>query len=518
MAGSNGYARIVSQDWSGGMFPALAPELIPANGAFDITNGLLNEQDVVYRRGGSTYLSTVPLGTPCRFLWAGYLKHGGHHTIVGAEGFIWKLGTDGSFKLIGGGDVLATFDAPCVFQGVMYLSGGFTYDGETWGRATPGELRGGFFASAGNRLLSGGGSRVLVSDVPATEGEEVKWTSTNYFSLPNGVTLLGLYGLRTMCVAFTSEGIWLLGGLAKTIVDTNGNIQWSQDRYSADAVLWGNAGVAGWKGGVVVPCKDNVWLMEVGVSSEKPAAFRAISGPIHTVYRSYVAAGYQPGQAVVFNGHYILPIIGTDGVTVIDTLVCRLEGVNAGGHQEFAWTHLRGYGAQVAALTTTVSDTEGPLIGAHAGDARVCKLGYFEPGAKYAYDADGSSVAFELTTRSIPTGQLNPNLVAKARLSYRMIGEAAARMELAIASTAYGAEWGNFNWGEGEWSSFAGPFEDLGVAIPAAGPDPEALHPKVWHPRRKIRYARLRIRLNGQASQASVRALELFARQDGRLI
>ena len=99
-----------------------------------------------------------------------------------------------------------------------------------------------------------------------------------------------------------------------------------------------------------------------------------------------------------------------------------------------------------------------------------------------------------------------------------MVGETTARINLGIAGTAYGAEWGNFNFGEGEWSSFAGPFTDLGTAIPVAGPDPEALTPKTWKPRRKLRYARMKITLSGQASQVSIRGLELFTRQDGRLV
>src|ERR1039458_3167873 len=92
-------SRVVQQDFSGGMFPALAPELIPANGCFDITNGLLSEQDVVFRRGGSRYFASAPLGVPPTFLWSGYLKNGGLQTIVGGGE------PHGMLRLLSGGEL-----------------------------------------------------------------------------------------------------------------------------------------------------------------------------------------------------------------------------------------------------------------------------------------------------------------------------------------------------------------------------------------------------------------------------
>jgi hypothetical protein len=148
----------------------------------------------------------------------------------------------------------------------------------------------------------------------------------------------------------------------------------------------------------------------------------------------------------------------------------------------------------------------------------VLRLNYFAPSLANELDADGSHPSPSITTRDIPTGSLNPNLVGKVRLSYRMVAGPGTKVELGFGSTPWGAEWGAFNWAEAEWASFSGPFTALGEAIPVAKADPEGLFPKVWHPRRKVRYARLKITLSGPASIFSLRMLELFVRQDGRVI
>lgn len=512
-------SRIVQQDLSGGMFPELAPELIPPNGAFDITNGLLNEQNVVVRRGGTNYYSSAPAGGPVRLLWSGYLKNGGLQTILCTATESFRVEPGGALHFI----ALAppgALSQGTVFQGRLYVPGvnGRTHVWDGANAAEDGRASASpFYATAANRLVVGSGQRVSVSKIPAAEGEAVSWEeTTNFLNLPEGVAITGMAGLRTSVVVFTSLGIWVIGGLAhKEITDSAGNIQWSQDRYSADAVLWGEPGLAAWKGGLVVPCKDDVWLMELGVTSEKHAPFRSISGPIRNLYRGYVTAGCHPGAAVVFNGHYFLPVMSGDNV--IDMLVCRLEGV--GPRAAPAWTHLKGYGAEIPALTSTVSDVEGPLIGATAGVARVLRLGYFTPGATVATDADGSAVPFEITTRSIPTGNLVPNTVLKARLSYRMVAGPATKIEIFFGETPYGPDWGEFAWADGsDWVAASGPFVSLGESVPPATADPEGVVPKTWRVSEKVRYARVRIVLNGPASQVSLRALELFVRPSGRIL
>lgn len=505
----------VEDDLSRGMFTARAPEKIPNGGAFDITNGLLDEQNVVYRRGGSTYMSATPLGEPAVLLNA-FLRSGGQQTVLVTDKGLFRLTASGGYEQIEG---FAGFSGPLalqrptIFEGVIYFTAGITFDGSKRGEAT--EKRG-YYATAGGRLLAGEGSKIAFSQVPAKEGEALTWAEADYHELPEGVRITGMQGFRSSCVVFTTEGIWIISGLEKELTDEEGNIQQTLDRYSPDAVLWGSTGgVAGWSGGLIVPCKDNIWLMELGVSSEKAAPFVHISDPIANVYRSYVAAGYRPGVAAVHHGHYFLPIL--NGATVIDMLVCRLDATNSRGQHTYPWTHMVGFAARCPIVAIT--DEDQSFIGAQTGLGRVLTLGFFEPGAGFATDADGSEIPFSVTYRDILTGQLIRNLVAKARLSYRMAAPAlsSALLVLSFGDTAFGAtKWNEFNWDEANWAAAGGPFEALEGGAP---PDPEAIKPHTWRVTRKVRYARVMVSLQGSgATDVSLRQLELFVRQDGRLI
>lgn len=563
--------RLVEEDLSRGMFPALAPERIPPGGAEDITNGLLDEQNVVYRRGGSSYLDPTPHGDP-RLLWSGFLRAvAGEHRILATDGGTFVDGAPA------GPPAPAALTRAQVFEGVLYLPGGVTWDGSSAG--TIAEKRA-FYAIAGGRLLAGEGSRIGFSQVPQNESDALRFETTihsptisttegsvtttvsdatgitvgmpvlsgaggvpdgttvtavsgttitlsspatltaasvasafgeaNYHQLPGGVQITGMEGLRTSCVVFTTEGIWVIGNLEKELTDAEGNVQQTLDRYSADAVLWGNNGVAGWSGGLVVPCKDHIWLMQLGVSSEKAEPFVHIDDAITPVYRAYVAQGCKPGVAAVHRGHYFLPILS--GSSVIDMLVCRLDATNSRGQHTYPWTHLRGSGASLAALAITDQDLA--FTGAAAGLGRTLALRYFEPSGIVDQDADGTDHAFSVTYRDLMTGNLVPNLVRRARLSYRMVAPGDSALLMSFGSTRWGTRWGEFVWGKAKWAAGSGPFQQLPGEAP---PDPQALNPFRWRVKRKVRYARVKVTLKGPAGSVSLRTLELFTRSSGRL-
>lgn len=492
--------RLVEEDLSRGMFPSVAPERIPAGGAFDITNGLLDEQNVVYRRGGTAYSDQTPRGDP-RFLWSGFLRNG-QQTLFATDSGFFKSGAPIALTQP------SALTRAQVFEGVLYLPGGITYDGSS---ASTISQKSAFYASAGGRLLAGEGSRISFSQVPTKENEALTWAETDYHQLPGGVQITGMEGFRTSCAVFTTEGIWIIGGLNRELTDAEGNIQQTLDRYSADAVLWGNNGIAGWSAGLVVPCKDNIWFMELGVSSEKAAPFIHIADPIQTTYREYVAAGYKPGVAAVHRGHYFLPIL--NGSSVVDLFVCRLDATNGKG-RTFPWTHLSGSGALLPALAVT--DEDSSLLGATAGLGRLLSLNYFEPSTVNGNDADGTTHQLSVTYRDILTGNLVPNLVAKLRLSYRMVATPEAAIVLYFGSTPYGAEWDEFDWDEAEWTEATGPFAELEGHAKA---DPEALHPYTWRVGRKVRFARVKATTTGSGiGSVSLRSLELFTRSDGRVM
>ncbi len=598
----------------------MAPELIPANGAWDIVNGLLNEENVLYRRGGAKWASADTGNTfvdgKGQMLWSGFLKHGGHQTLLYVEGAgpgytkkLYKVKANGELE-----EITITLPAgrlaPCVFQGVLYFPTGEWFDGESKGKLEPGKA---WYATAGNRLLRATGDRIEVSNVPKVEGEtpkfeteivepnitttensakatvssatgivagmpimsglaginqgttvvEVKGTElilsapasrtaeavkcfigeANYLVIPEGVEIVGMEGFRSSCIVFTTQGIWLIQNLEKNITDVNGNSQWVQDRYSADASLWGYPGVAAWKGGVVIPCKDDVWLMELGVSSEKSVAFKRISAPIQNVYRKYVNEGCVPGTAVVYKGHYLLPIVNPslDRGGVVTVLVCRLEPVAAKAGP--AWTRLAGTGGTVSAYALPAGEAEGGLLGVGftpvGGDPRVMSCYYFEPGEHPVTQESGavvegdpylpktlesepeptSDIVFGVVTRAVPTGNLVPNLVAKIRARYELVGGESPTVKLFTTNT-YPGPWGELFPRESPPSS--GGKEVALVeetnAIPTPGADPEATKPVTWRISRKVRYLSLRVQLESECMSFSLRTLEIFVRADGRVI
>lgn len=488
------------------MFPSLAPELLPPKGCFDITNGLLDEEGVVYRRGGSVYVSPTPAGHP-RLLWSGFLKHGGQQTIIATDLGTYRLSPTNTLENLGF-TIAAGMTRAEVFQGVLYMQGGHTWDGTT--HTTEG-VAPGFAATAANRLISAAGSTVKVGTVPAEEGGVFTFPAVNYFSLPGGAEIVGAQGLRSSCVVFTTEGIWLLSGLEHEIVDAEGNVQWRQDLYAPNAVVWGTAGVVGYQGGLVVPCKDNIYLMELGVSSEKAAPFVKISEAIQAPYRAYVAAGYEPGIATVYRGHYFLPILS--GATVVDVLVCRLDATNSRGAHTFPWTHLKDYGARVAAYCVT--EEEQAFLGLSQAEGKLMRCDtYFAPAHGVSADADGSTHSFSVTYRDIATGGLIPNTVKYVRLRYQMTAPSTSYLTLGFGDTNFGgALWDDFNWDEADWAGDVGFTEQEGHA-PG---DPSATDPFTWRVGRKVRYARVRVSQVGPSSSTSLRTLELAIRADSRV-
>jgi hypothetical protein len=269
----------------------------------------------------------------------------------------------------------------------------------------------------------------------------------------------------------------------------------------------------------VVPCKDDIWLMELGVSSERAIPFRKLTAPIVNVYRGYVQAGYRPGVAAVYRGHYFLPIMNGD--SLVDLFVCKLAAVVGHGkaaQPEYAWTHLAGTGGKLSALAVKAAteggaEEEHALIGGAAGEARVLNLNYFTP-VTSGTDADSSNVSGSITTRDIQTGNLVSNTVAKVRVSYRMMAPGGSGVKLALGETAAVTDWGEFNWGEANWAGSTGAFTEVSGLAP---PDANGTHPYTFRTSKKVRYVRLRLELSGPATSFSLRMLEIAVRPSGRI-
>ena len=155
-------------------------------------------------------------------------------------------------------------------------------------------------SKAGAYYPTVGDSPAFVAERPRrisrTSGIHGRLDGTDFHRIPEGVRILGLQGLRDALVVFTTGGVWILSNLSLDLTDADGNVQHRVDRFSRDLVLWGDAGIAAWEGGLVVPALDDVWVMSYGVASEAPVPFQRVSEPISRLYREYVANGYVPGR------------------------------------------------------------------------------------------------------------------------------------------------------------------------------------------------------------------------------
>jgi hypothetical protein len=503
---SVGLDRTVQQDFSAGMFRSVAPELIPENGAWDIVNGLLTEDGAIFRRGGTDYRSTTVGGAPL-VMWDGTLATGGQQTIIARNGGLSRMSSAGTITSLGTGTVTVPGRA-VGYSGVVYLPGGATYDGATVGTAAKVAP---YYAVVANRLLAASGDRVDFSDIgtPGTFG------ATNFHLIPGGVRILGVQGLRDSAAVFTTDGLWLISNMAYELTDDFGNVQHRLDHYSSEIVLWGDQGLAPWAGGLIVPGTDAIWQVSLGVESDATQPFTEISGPIQSMYREYVREGFQPGGAVVFNNHYILPIVS--GVNVVDMLVCRLDVKGR------PWSRLTGFGSQGLTLARRVDPvTRRPdlLIGHQAG--RILDGGWFSPSPSSEADADGSGYSWSVTTRDYSTGNFVPNTVVKLRASYQLEDTDGSdpsidAFDITSRISTTGTKWGQFQWGTGVWSpggTEAVSMESLGTGAPE---DAEGDRPFTWPVRRKARFVRFRLRSSSTTSWLSLRALELFVRSSGRI-
>lgn len=502
MAGGAVLDLVSQENFSGGMFREHASELMPANGCWDITNGLLNEEGIIFRRGGVVKTAALAGSGGVVMAWAGYLGVGTAfkaYVLVGfANGRVYQY-VEGVASLVTTGGpndgvpyTLVSMNGKVWFpnsHGGATLA--HTYDGTTFAEAA---FQAVHYAVAGNRLLF-----TLAEDrnVGFTHVNEPGVnTATDFHGIAGGVLTTGLFGLRGSCLVFTTRGIWVISGLEKELTDAEGNVQQTLDLRAPELQLWGIAGVAAWQGGVLVPCRDGVWFLELGVTSEPVAPFRMVSSAIVLLYQKYVALGYKPGGATVARGHYFLPILGASGEP-IDVLVCKLGSTGSQGVLTFPWTHLAGLGAGVGAYAT---DVLGELVGGTAFglEAALLACKYFDPAV--GLDQNNVGFTFNIQTHSIATGSAQRNLVAKAKVRYTLSSPGTSSIFAELSEQP----------------------EQPRVLLEGEAPlDEYGSTPFDFPVRKKMRFVSLRLALRQASSEVpaevTIRSIALYVRRDGRI-
>lgn len=492
-------------DFSGGMHRLRAREQIPQNAAWDMENCVLDDVGHAPRRAGTTYLTGAFGSTGLTFVWDGTFTSG-RKTLVANDTAFGLVSTGDATVTNIGGTGLHYPVRPALVKDKLFFPGGQVFDGTTTlGTAVkPADV----YASAGGKLIACNGNQAFMS----AYGDPTKFDPFDYHQLPEGVTIIGAEGARTVCALFTTAGVWTISNVELQLTDAFGNVQQRLDRFSRDLVLWGESGLAGWQGGLVVPAMDGVWLMNVGQDTAAgPAPFRRISDPVSDVYNEYVRVGFRPGGATVYQGHYLLPIL--NGPSVVDMLVCRLDSG--------AWTRFSGQGGNITAYTvrTGGASRQPILLGAQRDtSSKVTSCHYFEVDASRA-DADGTVGRWQIITRDYLTnGALNKSLVKRLRAEFLMVDPTTTNPSVTASyaveepSASYTSVWGGSTWGGTTWSDPNETFTDLTGAAPE---DPTGAVVTTWLMGVKPERIRLRFRCTALTGKLTLRNYAMHIRQSG---
>lgn len=250
-------------------------------------------------------------------------------------------------------------------------------------------------------------------------------------------SIVGLGSIQQTVFVFTTLGTFSLDGLALNIVDPEGNPQHRIRQVGRDVVLAGRAGLAGYRRALIVPAVDGIYLIDGDSSPQR------ISSPIAGLYRYYIDQGYALGQATVYEGYYLLPILNSG--TVVDVLAVNLDrAFDAEGVA--AWFHIQGGGAQAAYTVDRTAGESALLGGDDAASSRLTDCsGYLRPTAAIDQDADGSDIAFDLISAPFESPNRTINAFRKLAASYELEGTG-ADVDWSYTTEREPAPGGSFTW------------------------------------------------------------------------
>ncbi len=276
-----------------------------------------------------------------------------------------------------------------------------------------------YYAVVANRLIWGEGNKLRFGTV---DDPHTAWNTDNEHELMDGAEIIGIGGMGNLALVFSTNGVEVTEGLAYDIVDAAGNPQHRRQTLSKDIVLWGQAGFAAFEQSFVVPAIDGIYVMD-GVASP-----RKISHPIDHYYTEFTReTNRSPGQAVVMENHYLLPILDTGDGSVVETLVCRLD--QALSERGGGWSRFDGDGGNITAFAKRIkSGARNPqLLGAQrtAGTwSRIVDCSDFFDAATGKNDADGTTPVCEVITKDYETGSRTKNVVRALFGRYELIDAA----------------------------------------------------------------------------------------------
>lgn len=337
-------------------------------------------------------------------------------------------------------------------------------------------------AAVGDRLVGAVGNIVYVSPIDDPLGT---WNvAEDFLEFPGTVT--GLAAIRDTLMVFTTAGTYAIYNLAVDQSDASGATQWRMEVVSREMILWGAAGIASWRGSLIVPARDGVWLLDTASSPTR------ISDAITPAYRHALAD--RPGQAVVFQGHYILPVV--DSGSAEDAWMCRLTPNRYG--ESMLWSHVSPAHEIVACAVRISGSEDAVLLGADE-DGRVRTLHWFAP-LSATTGANGAAPTLYMVSRGIPTGNGLDNYVASVELRYTLEDPSTVDPEI-----------------EASWILNSAAVAETGASnAPEADASAAGVAEYTWPVRRSARTIQFRfLRTGGAPLSAKLRGFSVRVRQSG---
>lgn len=472
---------------------------------------------VLYLPGGTTYAGSRKSADYS----TGTVATTNNSQTVTGTGTLWAANADaGMFMRVAAGQYYAvqsvdgdgqvTLKEP--YQGITATGQAYTLT-----RLGVAAKVGTFYESVANRLLVSTGSNLLSFSGIANP---LSFATNDFHEIPGGINILGLSRARDQAIVYTTGGVWTIAQMAYNLVDANGNIQQRLAQLNADSILWGDAGVAEWEGQVVVPTLHGVFFLSPNGAMDGVSS--SYTGSVNNLILSYIQAGYRPGQATVYEGHYFLPILDATANTVIDFMVARLDRPVFSWHgrhvfKTYPWSHFTGHGGNVlCAATRSLVGARPHLLAGSAAAARLLTLDPTEPGAATKNDADSTTPQFLVETRDFPTGQNNANLVRRMRSRYEMV-DAAADHPTIQAYVSRGSQdlTSVAKWDQVTWDNFAWAADTAGslyTLLMNSAPVDDGRQPFTWDVETRARYIRFRLQSSQPVAKLTVRDVILYTR------
>lgn len=212
---------IAQEDFSAGMYRNMAPHLIPQNAAWDIRNGLLNDEGSIYRRGGTVNKSGAAFGSGgLTFLWDGYTDAGLRTLFANASDF-GVLDSDDSTVVNLGSDGLSVPRTAAFVGGSLFIGGGYIYGGS---RKTATYSTGTVTKTQGSKTITGSGTSWLTN---LDTGMLFQFGSERVYQIASvdsntQLTLRDAYqGSTAAGAAYTAHHIYVIDSVNDPYIDGN---------------------------------------------------------------------------------------------------------------------------------------------------------------------------------------------------------------------------------------------------------------------------------------------------------